>query len=118
MPWCTTEAFPARVCSGCARNTKSSAMPAWVAPPRTAQNSSGSVVASAQRIWPSAVSTRTRSMRSRVMPCERAKYPRPPAVASPPTPVSPMFPLVSTKSCGASAAATSFSVRAMTTAVG
>ena len=101
------EAFPASEPTCLARNTKSSAMPAWVAPPRTAQKSSGSVCSSTQRICPSAVSTRTRSMWSRVSPWALAKNPTPPAVASPPTPVSPKLPLEITRSCGASAPATS-----------
>src|SRR6266550_429406 len=85
--------------TGCTRYVNDVTTPKFPPPPRIAQNRSGSSVALAFRIRPSAVTTSASSRLSHASPCFRMRIPKPPPRVSPAIPVSETIPPVVARPC-------------------
>src|SRR5881396_3824200 len=85
--------------TGCTRYVNDVTTPKFPPPPRIAQNRSGSSVALAFRIRPSAVTISASSRLSHASPCFRIRIPKPPPSVSPAIPVSETIPPVVARPC-------------------
>src|SRR5437773_1780482 len=85
--------------TGCMRYVNDVTTPKFPPPPRIAQNRSGSSVALAFRIRPSAVTISASSRLSQASPCFRIRIPKPPPRVSPAIPVSETIPPVVARPC-------------------
>jgi hypothetical protein len=83
---------PTIVETWCSRNRNRVATPKLPPPPRSAQNRSGLVSASARSSRPSAVTTSAASRSSMVSPCFLTRNPTPPPRVIPPIPTEPVSP--------------------------
>ena len=97
--------------TSCRRNFSRVATPKFPPPPRSAQNRSGWLSASARSSSPSAVTTSAASRSSMVMPCLRTRNPIPPLSVIPPTPTVPASPKPVARPCSPAAAVYSPAVR-------